>query len=172
VRDETSIPETCAASITRLPIRLCRTDGQGTLDQTATPSNRRRGDVMPLKLCGVLAVLSAFTGGMAADDKKADPIDAKKLVGKWEAKGLGDGESLVLEFKNDGKMALTAAKGEEQERGDGTYTLDGNKLTVNLTLKGEKDTNVVTISKLTDAELLWTTKSGKERVFVRVKDKK
>ena len=115
-----------------------------------------------------LAVLLVASAAVADDDK----VDAKKLVGKWEAKGLGDGESIVLEFKGDGKAALTASYGEEQERGSGSYALDGNKLSITLTVAGETETKTVTVARLTDAELVWTTKSGKEWTFVRVKDKK
>jgi hypothetical protein len=63
----------------------------------------RRDKTMYAKLFGTLAVLLVVSS-LSADDKKPDPIDAKKLVGKWEAKGLGDGESIVVEFKSGGKV--------------------------------------------------------------------
>ena len=41
------------------------------------------------RLCHALATLLVVGGGLSAEDKKPDPIDAKKLVGKWKDK-VGD----------------------------------------------------------------------------------
>jgi uncharacterized protein (TIGR03066 family) len=106
--------------------------------------------------------------GLAADDKKADPIDAQKLVGKWEAKDKKADGGMVLEFTKDGKLISVATAFGIEAKVEGTYRADGTKLT--LTWKpGDKD--VRTISKLTGTELVARDGTGKETTLVRVKDK-
>lgn len=78
----------------------------------------------------------------------------------------------MLEFAKDGKAILIAEQGGLEERAEGSYTLDGNKLTVAMRVEGKDEKQTLTISKLTDAELVGTNEKGKEKTFVKVKDKK
>ena len=122
-------------------------------------------------LLGGAATLALCFGALA-QEKKDETIDAKKLVGKWEPKEKTKDRTLLIEFMKDGKVAFTGTEGGKEMKAEGTYQVDGNKLTLNVKY-GDKDRKMTRIvSKLTDAELVWTTKSGKERAFVRVKDKK
>jgi uncharacterized protein (TIGR03066 family) len=107
--------------------------------------------------------------GLLADEKKAESIDAKTLVGKWSPK---EAATFTIEFTKDGKATLvtTTADGKEL-RGEGKYKLDGNKLTTTVKLGDEERTLTSTISKLTDTELVGTDDKGKERTMVRVKNK-
>ena len=52
---------------------------------------------------------------------------APQLVGAWQAEWMGT--TLELEFRNDGTYTLK--QGEETVVENGTYTLDGTKLTWN-----------------------------------------
>lgn len=117
-------------------------------------------------LLGV-AVLVVLTGGVSvAEDKK---IDAKKLVGKWESKPDVK-EKFQIEFTKDGKFTVS---GEKDKSIEGTYKVDGNKVTVTIKAEGKEVTMKRTISKLTDTEV--TSKdddTGKEDTLIRVKDKK
>ena len=116
-----------------------------------------------------LAVLLVVASAVAQDakDAKKDAIDAKKLVGKWEAKDLPLGQALV-EFTKDGKMTITFTFGGKTDKVEGTYKLDGNTLSVDF--KDRKDTSTVT--KLTDEELALKHEKGKEEAFKRLKPKK
>ena len=104
-------------------------------------------------MLGCAAVL-ALCFSATAEDKKDEKIDAKLLVGKWEPKEKPDGLKVVLEFRKDGKATLTAGEGGKEERAEGSYALDGNRLTVAMTVAGRDEKQTITISKLTDAELL------------------
>src|SRR4051812_15165522 len=97
------------------------------------------------RLYVTLVVLLSVGGSLAAADKRADPIDPKRLVGRWESKGQEG--SLVTEFSKDGKLVvvITDQQGKEVDRFNGTYRPDGNRLS--FTLNGVSST--VTVTKLT-----------------------
>jgi uncharacterized protein (TIGR03066 family) len=109
-----------------------------------------------------LAILLAV--GAGADDK----IDAKKLVGKWEPKSEEKKESkMVIEFVKDGKLTVTADK---DFKIDGKWKLDGNKLTLEMKVGENEIKDTVTITKLTDDELIGESDSKKQKqTFLRVK---
>jgi uncharacterized protein (TIGR03066 family) len=119
-------------------------------------------------LLGCVAVV-AFGGLLAADDKKDGKIDAKKLVGKWQAKDQRGG---ITEYTKDGKVLRTATRDGQEKQIEGTYTVDENKLTIKM---GATAPGVDwTIAKLNDTDLVLTKPVGaaKERTYVRVKDEK
>jgi uncharacterized protein (TIGR03066 family) len=117
-----------------------------------------------------LAVL-VFNLSLSADDKKDEKIDAKKLIGKWEPKDKKEGMTLVIEFLKDGKVTISASGNGKDVKFDGTYKVDGNKLTMTMKF-GEKEQDLVrTVTKLTDTDLTSTDEKGKEDTLVRIKDK-
>lgn len=128
-------------------------------------------------LIGAVVVL-AFAGFAAAqekkkddkkDEKKDDKIDAKKLLGKW---AVGDEKSqITVEFADKGKVTLSADLGGRTEKIDGTYKLDGNKLELALSLAGKEQKDTVTITKLTDDEMVGVDTKGKEEKFKKIKPK-
>jgi uncharacterized protein (TIGR03066 family) len=125
---------------------------------------------MRIVLGCALAVLMAGIG--LADDKKADKIDAKKLVGKWEPKNSPEGVSAVIDFQKDGKVVVNfKSKGKEGKLA-GTYKVEGNKLTTTMSFNGKDVTETETITKLTDAELVTKDEKGKEETLLRIKGKK
>jgi uncharacterized protein (TIGR03066 family) len=133
----------------------------------SVPPVERRGDVMRTFLSCTLAVL-VLGFSLSADDKKDEKIDAKKLIGKWSPKDKKD--DVVIEFLKDGKMMLDSTR--EKAKVDGTYKLDGAKLTVTLKFMDMEKVRVLIITKLTDTELVTTDEQGKkEETLVRVKDK-
>jgi uncharacterized protein (TIGR03066 family) len=118
----------------------------------------------------VFAVLVVCT--LSADDKKDEKIDAQKLIGKWEPKEeLDKGRKFTMEFGKDGKVVITRTVGEQKARFEGTYKLDGNKLTQTVKDGGKERSDTVTITKLTDSELLIITAKGTDFALVRIKDK-
>lgn len=116
---------------------------------------------MRIVLGFTLAVLAVHPAG--ADDKKVEKIDAAKLVGKWELRGQ------VVEFMKDGKLAVTIPGAGGSVKLNGTYKVEGNKLTtVVKAANGDAKTTVV-VSKQTDTELAGIDNNGLEAKYVKVK---
>ena len=120
------------------------------------------GAVALLTLCGLAAAQDK------KDDKK-DQLDIKKLLGKWEVLDAPKGGSLVLEFADKGKLALSVEIAGKTEKIDGTYKLDGNKLEMVLSFMGKDKKEQFTVTKLTDDELVAKDPADKEEKFKRKK---
>jgi uncharacterized protein (TIGR03066 family) len=117
---------------------------------------------------GLLLVELAFT--LPAGEAKADA--GKKLVGVWEVVKAEQGALPVgstVDFAKDGKAKVTAVRDGKESTAEGTYAVDGTKLTV--TLKhGEKEVkHAITIKKLTDTEFVTENEKGKTAEFKRKK---
>lgn len=110
----------------------------------------------------VLGVLLVASVGLA-DDK----IDGKKLVGKWQPAEKKD--NVTIEFGKDNKLTIQVEIGGKSEKMEGTYKLDGNKLSVKLKFMDQDQTDEVTVNKLTDEELETTDKNGKKESLKKVK---
>jgi uncharacterized protein (TIGR03066 family) len=121
--------------------------------------------------CGLAAMLMV-SAGLSADDKKDEKIDAKKLLGKWEPADNKKDTKLVIEFAKDGKMTISADANGKDIKIDGTYKLDGKKLSIALSFGGQEQKETLTILKLTDDELSTEDSKGKKESMKRIKDKK
>ncbi len=119
-------------------------------------------------LIGAIVVLG-FAGFATADDKKDEKIDAKKLIGKWAP--VDDKAPVTIEFTDKGKMTLSIDLGGKAEKIEGTYKLDGDKLEMVMSFGGKEMKETVTISKLTDDEMVGKDSKGKEEKFKRIKAK-
>jgi uncharacterized protein (TIGR03066 family) len=119
-------------------------------------------------LLGMAAVLALACGVTAADEK----IDGSKIVGKWEPKMPKKGENMKLEFTKDLKLIATNAANGKEEKAEGTYSLEGNKLTFKMTYMDTKLEATVTLTKLTDDEMVGMDKEGKIEAYTRVKPEK
>jgi uncharacterized protein (TIGR03066 family) len=118
-------------------------------------------------LLGVAVVLAMACGATAADEK----IDAKKIIGKWEPKAPKKGENMVMEFTKDGKLILSGEGGGKELKIEGTYKLEGDKLSFKMKFGDATVEEAVTITKLTDDELEGKDKDGKVEAFKKVKGK-
>lgn len=107
------------------------------------------------------AVLVVVLLGSATANDEAPP-NKELIVGVWEPakppEGLPPGSTMTVEFTKDGKFKTWVKFGDKpgppHETLEGTYSIDGDKLTV-VRKNGGKDTNkIVTITKLTDKELV------------------
>ncbi|MBP3955258.1 TIGR03066 family protein [Gemmata sp. G18] len=119
-------------------------------------------------LLGLGIVLAVVCGANAADEKK---LDEKKLVGKWEPVKPKKGEAMVMEFTKDGKLTVTGDMGGKEVKIEGTYKLDGDKLTFALKFMDLDIKETVTLTKLTDDEMEGKDKDGKVESFKKVKAK-
>ncbi len=117
---------------------------------------------MRMLLCCViifgLALVAPARAQQKKDKDKAADIDKDLLVGKWETpsvKGLKGVKGPAREFTQDGKCYLGTPDGKGP-RLEGTYELDGNKLTLKWTgapgVPG--DVQKFTIKKLTKTDLI------------------
>jgi uncharacterized protein (TIGR03066 family) len=130
-------------------------------------------------IVAAVAAAAVLIGVAAAQDKK-DPkkddkkVDAAKLLGRWElTRSTLDPrpKSAIVEFTKDNKVtvAVTAGNGKE-DKYTGTYKVNGDKLTVKLTIPGETDQeDTDTIQTLTDEKLLLIDKDKKETEFAKKK---
>jgi uncharacterized protein (TIGR03066 family) len=118
------------------------------------------------------ALALVICSGVSAEDKKNEKIDAKKLVGKWEPKEKKKGTAFVVEFTKDGKVTFAGTENGKEVQAEGTYKVDGDKLTLVLKVGEMERTMIRTVSKLTDAELVSREGDRTEDTLVRVKDKK
>jgi uncharacterized protein (TIGR03066 family) len=114
----------------------------------------------------VSLVVIGFAGFACAADEK---IDAKKLIGKWTPAKEEKGLKMVLDIQEKGKFEMTVTFGEKSEKVPGTYALEGNKLTVEMSFMGKTKKETMTITKLTDAELVTKDEKGNEEAMKKVK---
>ncbi len=118
----------------------------------------------------VLLSLSSMQLGHA-DEKKAVPIDAAKLVAKWELeKTTADSlpKGTIVEFTKD-TMVLTIELNGKQHELKGKYTVQGDKLRVTLRIgETEGKEQIDTIKALTDDKLILAVDKG-ELEFVKKK---
>ena len=115
----------------------------------------------------------ALACGAAAEDKKDETIDAKKLIGKWKQIEPKDGPQVTIELTADGKVLVLAEIDGKKLTGGGTYKLDGNKI-VTVTKPDGEDEEVTgggTITKLTDDVLEMTDTNAIELKLKRVPKK-
>lgn len=113
-----------------------------------------------LMLAGI--VVLSFAGTAPAQDKK-DDLKAK-LVGTWETK-----EGFTIEFTKDGKLTVTVKVEDKAISVGGTYSVEGNKLTVALKEGAQEKKETATIKKLDDKELVTVDAKGKEDTLKKKK---
>src|SRR4051794_11492604 len=124
-----------------------------------------------LRLMTAGLLVGGLLTALAAEGKKAD-ANKEKLVGTWEGGKAEQGALPVgslVDFGKDGKAKVTAVRGGKESTAEGSYTVEGNKLTV--TLKhGEKEVkHAITIKKLTDTEFVSENENNKTAEFKRKK---
>ncbi len=105
----------------------------------------------------VFALTAAFCTQMANGEEKKADISKDKLVAVWEAtKGDTKGslpKGSTITFTKDGKIHLEV-KAAQVVKVDGTYTINGDKLLVVLMDQGKEHKETITVTKLTDTELI------------------
>lgn len=120
---------------------------------------------------GILAACVAavvFVGPAAAADK----VDAAKLVGMWELTKSADENApkgATVEFTKDNKVTIAFNANGKEVKLEGTYKVDGDKLTVKLSLAGKDNEDTDTIKSLTDDKLVLVDKQSKENEFTKKK---
>jgi len=114
--------------------------------------------------------------------REAPKLDPSKLVGKWEEMALNaaDGQMIaapgrpMVEFTKDHKLILTEGGLGGVRKSEGTYKLNGDKLTLNLKESGRESEITVIVTRLKDDELETETPDGTKTLvtaFKKVKPK-
>jgi uncharacterized protein (TIGR03066 family) len=119
-------------------------------------------------ILSVTAIILAFNVAKAEDKT----IDKAKLVGKWKVVTI-DGNApqvnLTYEYTKDGKFTLAYEKDGKTGKGEGTYSVDGDKLN-SVIIRGDKENKITdTITSLTDKDLTITKSDGKKFVLEKAK---
>ena len=116
-------------------------------------------------------VVLGIVAGVRADDKKAD-TNKEKLVGSWEVVKGDEGAppvGTVVVFNKDGKMKVTHKQDDKEVTLEGTYTLDGDKVSIVLKQGDKEVKHTVTIKKLTDTEFVAENEKGQKAEFKKKK---
>lgn len=121
-----------------------------------------------MRLLLACAVVLGVQLSLSADEKTADGIDAKKLVGKWTPKKEA-GKSWA-KFTDDGKVTVVVTINEKEMKYEGTYKVSGNKLMVSVKVGDKEMEKTVVINELTETEMVTTDEQGKKEFSVRKKD--
>jgi uncharacterized protein (TIGR03066 family) len=106
-----------------------------------------------------------------AVEAKAD-ISKDKLAGVWEVVKADQGALPVgstVEFSKDGKAKVTHIRDGKETTVEGSYSLDGEKLTVKLKHDEKEVEHVITVKKLTDTEFVAVNEKSKTAEFKRKK---
>jgi uncharacterized protein (TIGR03066 family) len=116
-------------------------------------------------------LMLGLLAGVRAEEKKAEG-NKEKLIGTWEVVKSDEGAppaGTVVMFAKDGKMKITHKKDDKEMTGEGTYTVEGDKISVTLKHGDKEDKHTVTIKKLTATEFVAANDEGKTAAFKKVK---
>jgi len=118
-------------------------------------------------MLGLMFVARAGDKDKDKGDKKGDSIK-DKLVGTWEAqKGKGLPPGTRIQFTKDGKVTITGKKDEKEIKIQGTYKLDGKKLSLTTKQNDEERTRDITINKVSDDQLVLEGGPKKETITLK-----
>jgi uncharacterized protein (TIGR03066 family) len=124
-----------------------------------------------LRLMAAGCLVIGIAAGVRGDDKKADS-NKEKLVGSWEVVKSEDPPppvGAVVEFAKDGKVKITHKRDDKDLTVEGTFTVDGDKVSVVLKMGDKEDKHSITIKKISDNELTMENDKGKTVEFKRKK---
>jgi uncharacterized protein (TIGR03066 family) len=98
---------------------------------------------------------------------RAADVDKAKLIGSWQMVLPEDAKidlKVIITFANDGKAIMSFEGFGKKENKEGTWKLEGDKITV--TPKDEKDkTETITVKSVSADKLILSDKSGKDMDF-------
>jgi uncharacterized protein (TIGR03066 family) len=124
-------------------------------------------NMLRLALVGTL-VLGLMAAARADEEKGGKPDIQKKLVGKWEVVKFAGKEGApparaTVEFTKDGKIITTAENKGEKLHWEGTYKVEGKRLTITRRRGNMEQTQKLEVVKVDDKELV-VTRSPEEGV--------
>ena len=120
-------------------------------------------------LCSLVVCLwaTALPPGARGQDPTKFP---RKIVGTWKPTRGEIPPGTTVEFTKGGKMRLHINLGGQPVNAEGTYRVDGNRITTTSKGPGRKqETRTARIKKLTASELVFEDAKGETMEFRRVK---
>jgi uncharacterized protein (TIGR03066 family) len=109
-------------------------------------------NVLRLLVAGVLGC--ALAVGTRADDKTDN---ATQVVGKWTVVKASPGTfplGTVMELSKNGRVKVTAKRDGKEVIHEGTYQVEGARIIITVKVKGEEQTHVLTITRISDTDLV------------------
>ena len=92
--------------------------------------------------------------GLLAQGTAAGKVNPQEIFKRAVDDAIGEGEvGLQFAVYKDNKLVVTVDIGGKPEKVEGTYKLDGNKLSIAITFMGKEEKDEITITKLTDEEM-------------------
>jgi uncharacterized protein (TIGR03066 family) len=116
-----------------------------------------------MRLFGLALAYFALTLAAAAQDQK-DASTKEKLVGVWEVK-----EGATVEFTKDGKLKVTFRMDGKEASAEGTYALEGDKLTITHKIGDKEEKETLTVKSLDDKVLTTVDSRGRTETLKRKK---
>ena len=109
------------------------------------------------------ALTLAFTALLPLALAGCGKSHADRIVGTWEAAKGEIPPGSTWQFTNDGKVIMHMKVREEEKKGEGTYQIDGDKLTLTVAAGGESQTIKALIKTLTDTTLVLEGAEGRNK---------
>jgi uncharacterized protein (TIGR03066 family) len=107
-----------------------------------------------LRLMGAGVIVCLLVVGIRADDKKDN---AKMVIGMWKVVKASPGTfplGTVLDLSKDDKVKVLGKRDGNEFIHEGTYQVDGAKIVITVKVAGEEQKHVLTITKISDAEMV------------------
>jgi uncharacterized protein (TIGR03066 family) len=79
------------------------------------------------------------------------------VVGKWKVVKASPGTfplGTVLDLSKADKVKVTAKRGDMEVIHEGTYKVDGAKIIITVKVKGEEQKHVLTITKISETDMV------------------
>jgi uncharacterized protein (TIGR03066 family) len=107
-----------------------------------------------LRLMGAGVIVCVLAVGIRAEGSKDNP---KLVVGKWKVDKASPGTfpvGAVLDLNKDDKVKVTAKRDDKEVIHEGTYKVDGAKIIITVKVEGEEQKHILTITKISDTEMV------------------
>ncbi len=115
-------------------------------------------------LCHLLVCLLLLSPNSAVDEK----IDGKLFIGKWEPEKKPDGvDKLLIEYTKDNKMIVEVEVQGMKLKFEGTYKLEGDKLSYKIEINGQERDEKRKILKLSDTECVTKNEEKNEELVLK-----
>ena len=107
-----------------------------------------------LRLVGTGVIACVLAAGIWAADEKDN---AKMAVGKWKVVKASPGTfplGTVLDLSKDDKVKVIGKRDDKEFIHEGTYQIDGAKIVITVKVAGEEQKHTLTITKISDTEMV------------------
>jgi uncharacterized protein (TIGR03066 family) len=124
-----------------------------------------------LRLMAAGFLMVGLVAGVRAEEKKAD-ANKEKIVGTWEVVKSEEPPppvGAVVEFAKDGKLKVMHKQDDKEVTIEGTYTVEGDKISVLIKRDDQEIKHTITIKKVGADTISAENDKGKAVEFKRKK---